>query len=89
MRTVLILLFIVVGVAAVLLGPSAYGFYHSQGPLPGGVTLGGMTPQGATLDEVARTLYETFQQPVALYYDQQRVILRPPDIFNWKQACKA
>ncbi|MER2598758.1 MAG: serine hydrolase [Caldilineales bacterium] len=80
MRTLILFLLIVLAIGAVLLGPSAYGFYHSQGPLPGGITLGGMTPQGDTLDEVARNLYNTFQQPVALSYDQERVILRPADV---------
>lgn len=73
------LLFLAVALA-LLLGPSAYAFYISQGPLPGGVTLAGMPPQGETLEEVARNLYEAFQQPVAVYYDQQRIVLRPSDI---------
>ena len=80
MRTLLILLLIILIIAGVMLGPSAYAFYKSQGSLPGGVTLGGTKPQGADLEEVARNLHEAFQQPVAVYYDNQRVILRPADI---------
>lgn len=80
MRVLLIFLLIVLVIAGVLLGPSAYAFYQSQGPLPGGVTLGGMAPQGETLEDVARNLYDTFQQPAAVYYDTQRIILRPGDI---------
>lgn len=80
MRTWIVLLLIMLIVFGVLLGPSAYAFYNSQGPLPGGVSLGGMQPEGATLEEVAKNLYEAFQQPVALYYDQERIILRPADI---------
>ncbi len=80
MRTLLIFLLIVLIIAGVLLGPSAFAFYQSQGPLPGGVTLGGMAPQGETLEEVARNLYDVFQQPVAVYYDAQRIFLRPSDI---------
>lgn len=80
MRVLIFFLLILLVIAAVLLGPSAYAFQQSQGPLPGGVTLGGMEPHGATLEEVARTLHETFQQPVAVYHDQQRIILRPADI---------
>lgn len=80
MRTLLIFLLFVLIIAGVLLGPSAYAFYQSQGPLPGGVTLGGMAPQGETLEDVARALYDTFQQPAAVYYDTQRIILRPGDI---------
>ncbi|HSN74794.1 MAG TPA: peptidoglycan binding domain-containing protein, partial [Anaerolineae bacterium] len=81
MRPLLLLLLIVLIIAGILLGPSALAFYQSQGPLPGGVTLGGMRPpEGETLEDVARNLHETFQQPVAVYYDTQRIILRPGDI---------
>lgn len=80
MRTLLILLLLLLIAAAVLLGPSAYAFYQSQGPLPGGVTLGGMQPEGETPEDVARSLYDRFQQPVAVYYDSQRIILRPGDV---------
>ena len=80
MRTLLFLILIVLIAAAILLGPSAYAFYHDQGPLPGGVTLGGMTPQGDTLEDVSRTMHETFQQPVAAYFDDQRIILHPSDV---------
>lgn len=65
---------------AVLLGPSALAYVNSQGPLPGGVTLGGMTPTGATLEDVARNLHDAFQGPVAVMYDDQRIILRPSDV---------
>lgn len=80
MRPLLLLLLIVLIVAGVLLGPSALAFYQSQGPLPGGVTLGGLAPQGETLEDVARNLHDALQQPVAVYYDAQRLILRPSDI---------
>jgi beta-lactamase class A len=80
MRVLLIFFLIVLIIAGVLFGPSAYAFYQSQGPLPGGVTLGGMAPQGETLEDVARNLYDTFQQPAAIFYDTQRIILRPGDI---------
>jgi beta-lactamase class A len=81
MRAFILLLLIVLIVAGILLGPSALAFYQSQGPLPGGVTLGGVRPpDGETLEDVARSLHETFQQPVAVYYDTQRIILRPSDI---------
>jgi beta-lactamase class A len=71
---------IVIVALAILLGPRAYAFYNSQGPLPGDVTLGSMPPAGDSLEEVARHLHETYQQPVAVYYDQERLILYPSDI---------
>lgn len=80
MRTLLLILLIALLLVAVLLGPSAYAFYGSQGPLPGRVTLSGMPPAGNTLEDVARNLHETFQQPIAVYYDGQRIILMPEDI---------
>ena len=66
--------------AAVLLGPSAYTYYSSQGPLPGGVTLGGMKPSGDTLEAIARNLHEALQQPVAVYFDDERIILQPSEV---------
>ena len=80
MRTLLVFLLIVLIIAGVLLGPSAYAFYQRQGPLPGGVTLGGLPPQGETLEEVAGNLHDSLQQPIAVFYDNQRIILRPGDI---------
>ena len=80
MRNFLLILLVVIVALAVLLGPGAYAFYNSQGPLPGGVTLAGMDPAGATLEEIARNVYETFQQPVAVYYDNERIILQPSEI---------
>jgi len=80
MRNLLILLLILLILLAALLGPNAYAFYTSQGPLPGGVTLGGVQPNGATLEEVARNFEAALQQPVAVYFDDQRIILRPGDI---------
>lgn len=79
-RSLLLLVLIILVVVAVLLGPRAYAFYNSQGPLPGGVTLGGMEPAGETLEEVAANLHEIYQQPVAAYYDKERVILDPAEI---------
>ena len=80
MKRVLLILVIALVILAVLLGPSALAFVNSQGPLPGGVTLGGMTPTGETLEDVARNLHTTFQEPVAVNYDDHRLILRPADI---------
>lgn len=80
MRTLLLIVLILLIVIAVLLGPSAYAFYLGQGPLPGGVTLSGMPPTGDSLEEVARNLHETFQQPIAVYYDDERIIMQPSDI---------
>ena len=80
MRRVILLLGVLVIILAVLLGPSALAYVNRQGPLPGGVTLSGMTPTGANLEEVARNLHLAFQEPVAVSYDDQRIILRPADV---------
>ncbi|MCB9141639.1 MAG: serine hydrolase [Anaerolineales bacterium] len=80
MKRVFLLLVIALVILAVLLGPSALAYVNTQGPLPGGVTLSGMTPTGADLEEVARNLHAAFQEPVAVNYDDQRIILRPDDV---------
>lgn len=80
MRTFLLILLMLLLAAAVLLGPSAYTYYSSQGPLPGGVTLGGMKPSGDTLEAIARNLHEALQQPVAVYFDDERIILQPSEV---------
>lgn len=80
MKRVILLLGVLVIILAVLLGPSALAYVNSQGPLPGGVILSGMTPTGANLEEVARNLHLVFQEPVAVSYDDQRIILRPADV---------
>ncbi|MCB0228634.1 MAG: hypothetical protein KDH90_05810, partial [Anaerolineae bacterium] len=80
MKRVFLLLVIALVILAVLLGPSALAYVNTQGPLPGGVTLSGMTPAGADLEEVARNLHAAFQEPVAVNYDDQRIILRPDDV---------
>ncbi len=80
MKTVILLLAILLIVLAILLGPSALAYVNSQGPLPGGVTLAGMTPTGANLEEVARNLHAAFQEPVAVNYDERLIILRPADV---------
>lgn len=80
MRTLLLLFLILALVLGILLGPSAYQFYNSQGPLPGGVTLAGLQPSGESLEDVARNLYDLYQEPVAIYYDDERIILSPSEI---------
>ncbi|MCB0198878.1 MAG: serine hydrolase [Anaerolineae bacterium] len=80
MKTVVLLFAILLIVLGILLGPSALAYVNNQGPLPGGVTLAGMTPTGANLEEVARNLHAAFQEPVAVSYDDQLIILRPTDV---------
>lgn len=80
MRRVVLLLVIALVILAILLGPSALAYVNSQGPLPGGVALAGMPPTGETLEDVARNLHAAFQEPVAVSYDDQRIILRPADV---------
>ncbi|MEA3335256.1 MAG: serine hydrolase [Chloroflexota bacterium] len=80
MRNLLLLLLVILVAVAVLLGPSALAYYNSQGPLPGGISLAGLDPSGQDLEEIAGNLHETFMQPVAVYYDGERIILYPEDI---------
>ncbi len=74
------LLLIAAAVAAFFLFAQARRFSQAQGAVPAGVTLGGVAVSGQTVDEVAAALTAAFQQPVAVYYGEQRVLLRPESI---------
>ncbi|MCC7355950.1 MAG: serine hydrolase, partial [Anaerolineae bacterium] len=71
---------IVIAVAALFLFTQARRFSQAQGVVPAGVTLAGIAVPGRAADEVAVALTAAFQQPVAVYYAEQRVILRPESI---------
>ncbi len=51
-----------------------------QGIIPPGVTLAGLSINGKTLSDVAARLEAPFDDPVAVYYGDERLLLRPRDI---------
>ncbi len=80
MRNLSRFLLIAIAVAGLFLFAQARRFSQAQGAVPAGVTLAGIALPGRTADEVAAALTAAFQQPVAVYYAEQRIILRPESI---------
>ncbi len=66
-------------VAAFLI-PTYRAWAERQGVIPPGITLAGMSINGSSLAEVDAQLQDLFNDPVAVYYDDERIILRPEEI---------
>jgi hypothetical protein len=62
---------------AALLAPSYLRYRQTRGVMPPGVRLAGLELNGTSGEEVAAALNRLFEEPIAVYYDDQRVILRP------------
>jgi len=62
---------------AALLTPSYLRYRQNAGVVPPGVRLAGMDLNGASAEEVAAGLDRLFEEPVSVYYGDQRIILRP------------
>lgn len=52
-------------------------YAEAQGIVPIGVTLAGLPVQGHSPQEVTDALRGLFEQPVAVYYGEERIVLRP------------
>jgi beta-lactamase class A len=77
MRKFLTVVVIVASVGAVLLAPSYIRYRRGAGVMPPGVRLGGIEINGGSEAEVIAGLNRLFGEPVALYYGDQRILLRP------------
>jgi len=80
MRNFARLLFLILILAILALGPRAWNYAQSQGPLPGWVTLAGQPPAGTNLDEIAQAITIPYREPVGVYYGEERVLLRPDEV---------
>ncbi len=60
--------------------PPYMAWSRAQGIIPPGVTLAGQAINGPTLASVDAQLNDLFMTPVAVYYRDQRVLLRPETI---------
>jgi beta-lactamase class A len=77
MRNFLITLALMLLVLAALLARPWLSFQQEQGVVPAGVRLAGLDLDGANADTVGKALASRFEEPVAVYYSGQRIILRP------------
>lgn len=75
-----ILLTLLIVLAVVLIVPQAYWYAEAQGPVPPGILLGGLDLGSSDRAAIDSALQYTFSQPVAVYFDQERLILQPRDI---------
>ena len=74
------LLLLILIFAALALGPRAWEYAQSQGPVPAWVTLAGQPPAGSTLDEIAQAIRAPYAEPVWVYYGEERLLLRPEEV---------
>jgi beta-lactamase class A len=70
------LLFVILILAALLARPW-WLFQQAQGAVPAGVQLAGMDLSGADAAGVTDALERSFEEPIAVYYSGQRLVLRP------------
>jgi beta-lactamase class A len=66
--------------AAVILAPSYFWYRRNAGVVPAWVRLAGLDINGAQTGEVADALIRRADEPLAVYFDTQRIVLRPQTI---------
>jgi hypothetical protein len=77
MRKLLRIVLILAIVAAALLALPYLRYRRAAGVVPAWVRLGGMEVSGQTAAQVAAALRRAFEEPVAAYYGDRRILLRP------------
>jgi hypothetical protein len=77
MRKLLLILLTLLVIAGVLLAPSYLRYRQTRGAVPPGVRVGGLDFGSATAESVTEALTRQFAEPVAVYYADQRILLRP------------
>jgi beta-lactamase class A len=77
MRNFLIVLFILLIIGGAALAPYWIHFQQQQGVVPAGVRLGGLDVGGPDPDTVTAEVNRMFDEPIAVYYEGQRIVLRP------------
>ena len=78
LRRIVLLLLVIVGAALIL--PQAYWYAEAQGPVASGVRLAGLDLGASDAATIDASLQYAFTQPVAVYYDQKRLILQPREL---------
>jgi beta-lactamase class A len=77
MRKLLLILLALAAIAAALLAMPYLRYQQSSGVVPAWVRFGGLEVNGATRAEVAAALQRGLDEPVAAWYGDTRVLLRP------------
>jgi hypothetical protein len=77
MRKLLLVLLTFLVIAGVLLAPSYLRYRQTRGAVPPGVRVGGLDFGSATEESVTEALTQQLAEPVAVYYADQRILLRP------------
>ncbi len=77
MRKLLLVLLGLAAIAAALLALPYLRYRQSEGVVPAWVRFGGLEVNGATRAEVAAALQRGLDEPVAAWYGEKRVLLRP------------
>ena len=80
MRRILRVLLILFVIAAALLTLPYLRYRQTAGAVPAWVQLGGIAVSGQTTEQVAEALKRAFEEPVATYYGDQRILLRPQTV---------
>ena len=77
----------ILAAAAAFVAPQAYWYAEAQGPVPPGVRLAGLDLGASDAATIDASLQYAFSQPVAVYYDQKRLILQPREIGLRVKTC--
>src|SRR5512133_1702655 len=80
MRRLLSSFIILIAILAALLARPWWLFQKAQGAVPAGVVLAGMDLSGADAASITQALERSFEEPIAVYYAGQRLILRPQTV---------
>ena len=75
-----VFIIVVLALLVAFLAPQYHAWSQAQGVIPPGVTLAGHAINGSTLDQVEEQLIALFMTPVAVYYQDRRLILWPQEI---------
>lgn len=80
LRKVFLALVVIGLLTAGLLAPSYLWYRRTAGAVPAWVRLAGLDISGASAQEVADALAKRLDEPLAVYFDTERIILRPETV---------
>jgi beta-lactamase class A len=80
MRKFLLILAVAAVLAAAVLAPSYLWYRRTAGVVPAWVRLAGLDINGATAEEISRSLVQRLDEPLAVYFDDERIVLRPETV---------